>query len=113
MTGRTAAVVCLLAVAVAATGFGVGLHGAAPPAKAPARAGHWPQWRGPDRLNLSPDRGLRKAWPKEGPPLAWQVNGIGQGVGPVAVADGKVYVLGHREGYEHLTCVEEATGRPY
>ncbi len=70
--------------------------------------GHWPQWRGPDRLNLSPDKGLLTKWPKDGPPLAWQVNGIGQGVGPVAVAAGKVYILGHRDKDEHLTAIDEA-----
>jgi PQQ-like domain len=73
---------------------------------------HWPQWRGPDRLNLSPDKGLLTKWPKDGPPLAWQVNGIGQGVGPVAVAAGKVYILGHRDKDEHLTAIDEATGKP-
>src|SRR5262245_11637860 len=79
------------------------LSAAAPPGKPSPRAGHWPQWRGTDRLNLSPDQGLLKAWPKGGPPLAWQVNGIGQGVGPAVVAAGNVYVLGHRDGFEHLT----------
>jgi precorrin-6B methylase 2 len=75
-------------------------------------AGHWPQWRGPDRLNLSSDKGLLEKWPMEGPPLLWQVNGVGQGVGPAAVAAGKVYILGHRDKDEHLTAVDETTGKP-
>jgi len=73
---------------------------------------HWPQWRGPDRLNLSPDKGLLAKWPKDGPPLVWQVNGIGQGVGPPSVVNGKVYILGHRDKDEYLTAIEEATGKP-
>ncbi len=82
-------------------------------AEAGARApGHWPRWRGPDRLNVSADKGLLATWPKDGPPLAWQVTGIGEGVGSVAVAAGKVYVLGHRGTHEHLTAVEEVTGKP-
>jgi outer membrane protein assembly factor BamB len=80
--------------------------------EAAERAGHWPQWRGTDRLNRSGDTALLEAWPKEGPPLLWQVNGIGEGVGAVAVAAGKVYVLGHRKNFEHLTAMEEATGKP-
>jgi outer membrane protein assembly factor BamB/precorrin-6B methylase 2 len=76
------------------------------------RAGHWPQWRGPNRLNVSSDKGLLDTWPKDGPPLLWRVNGIGEGVGTVAVAAGKVYVLGHRDKYEHLIAMEEATGKP-
>jgi outer membrane protein assembly factor BamB len=76
------------------------------------RAGHWPQWRGSDRLNISSDKTLLDTWPKDGPPLLWQVNGIGEGVGTVTVAAGKVYVLGHRDKYEHLTAMEEATGKP-
>jgi outer membrane protein assembly factor BamB len=32
-------------------------------------AGDWPQWRGPNRDNLSPDTGLLDRWPEGGPPL--------------------------------------------
>jgi hypothetical protein len=31
--------------------------------------GHWPQWRGPGRTNVSLETGLLKNWPKDGPPL--------------------------------------------
>jgi outer membrane protein assembly factor BamB len=75
-------------------------------------AADWPQWRGPGRLNISADKGLLQTWPKDGPPLAWRVDDIGEGVGGVAVCRGRVYVLGHRGKFEHLTCMEEATGRP-
>ncbi len=78
----------------------------------PRPGGHWPQWRGPGRLNVSADKGLLAEWPKDGPPLAWRVDEIGEGVGGVAVAAGRAYVLGHRGAFEHLTCVEEGTGRP-
>src|SRR5262249_10494398 len=74
--------------------------------------GHWPQWRGADRLNVSADKGLLSAGPKEGPPLAWQVRGVGEGVGTVAVAGRRIYLLGHRGQHECLTALEEATGKP-
>src|SRR5437762_2294859 len=30
-------------------------------------AGDWPQWRGPDRADVSTETGLLKEWPAEGP----------------------------------------------
>jgi outer membrane protein assembly factor BamB len=35
----------------------------------------WPQWRGPNRDGVSAERGLLKAWPAGGPPLAWKASG--------------------------------------
>jgi outer membrane protein assembly factor BamB len=74
--------------------------------------GHWPQWRGVDRRNISTEKGLLDRWPREGPPLLWQVNGLGEGVGTVAIAGRRVYLLGHRGSDECLTALEEATGKP-
>src|SRR5262245_31586565 len=51
--------------------------------------GHWPQWRGVDRANVARETGLLKRWPKDGPPLAWKVEGLGQGAASVAVAGGR------------------------
>ena len=36
----------------------------------------WPQWQGPDRNAHSKETGLLKAWPKDGPTLAWKVKGL-------------------------------------
>ena len=55
----------------------------------------WPQWRGPDRSNVSSETGLLKEWPKDGPPLAWKATGLGDGVGPVSVAGGRVFTAGN------------------
>src|SRR4051812_24361362 len=63
-----------------------------------APAGHsddWPQWRGPDRTNLSREKGLLKEWPKDGPKLLWKAEGLGNGVPSIAVASGRVFVLGY------------------
>ncbi len=80
--------------------------------KAPERApGHWPQWRGPDRSAVSKETGLLKTWPEKGPPLAWQAAGLGEGVASVAVAGGRVFTLGKIGDDEHLTALEETTGR--
>src|SRR5438876_237151 len=69
--------------------------------------GHWPQWRGPDRTNVSTETGLLKEWPEGGPPVLWKANGLGEGVPSVAVAGGKIFVLGYRGGKEFLTALSE------
>ncbi len=73
--------------------------------------GHWPQWRGADRTNVSEETGLLKEWPKEGPPLAWKAQGLGEGVASVAVAGGRVYTLGYVGENEHVTALDETTGK--
>jgi outer membrane protein assembly factor BamB len=73
--------------------------------------GHWPQWRGPERSNVVAEAGLLKEWPKEGPPLVWKSEGLGEGVPSVAVAGGRVFVLGYREQKEYLTALDERHGR--
>src|SRR6516225_325186 len=44
-----------------------------------AAGGDWPQWRGPQRDGLSTEKGLLSSWPEKGPPLLWQVKGLGSG----------------------------------
>ena len=81
-------------------------------AEPPSSGGHWPQWRGPERTNISTETGLLKEWPEGGPPLLWTADGLGEGVPSVAVAEGKVFVLGYREGKEFLTALSETNGKP-
>ena len=56
--------------------------------------GDWPQWRGPNRDNISTETGLLKQWPAEGPPLVWKASGLGSGYSSVSVADGKIFTMG-------------------
>lgn len=66
----------------------------------PAAAGQadWPQWLGPQRDGKSPDKGLLKEWPADGPPRLWQNSDIGVGFSGVAVANGTVYITGDQDG---------------
>ena len=57
--------------------------------------GQWPQFRGPNRDNISAETGLLKKWPAEGPKLLWRVKGIGEGYSTVAVASGLIYTTGN------------------
>jgi len=56
----------------------------------------WPQWRGPERNGISPESGLLKQWPKEGPKLLWQVNDIGDGFSTPAVVGTRIYLMSNR-----------------
>jgi outer membrane protein assembly factor BamB len=71
----------------------------------------WPQWRGPRRDGVSAERGLLKAWPESGPPLAWKATGAGQGYSSFAVAGGRLYTLGAREDREHVVAFDIASGK--
>lgn len=72
--------------------------------------GHWPQWRGPNRDNVSQETGLLQQWPDEGPPLAWQAEGIGTGISCLAVAGGRIFTLGYRGESEYAIALDERTG---
>jgi outer membrane protein assembly factor BamB len=63
-----------------------------------APTAEWPGWRGPHRDGKSPDTGLLKEWPKDGPPLVWKVDGIGNGFSSVAVSRGMIYTAGDTGG---------------
>jgi outer membrane protein assembly factor BamB/protein-L-isoaspartate O-methyltransferase len=76
-----------------------------------APAADWPQWRGPDRSNVSAETGLLKEWPKGGPPLAWQGEGLGDGVSPVAVAGGRVFSTGYQGDAEYCTALSAKDGK--
>jgi outer membrane protein assembly factor BamB len=61
----------------------------------PAYADDWPQFRGAKRDAVSQEKKLLKAWPKEGPKLLWQQKDAGYGYGSVAVAGGRIYLVGN------------------
>ena len=45
----------------------------------PLAASDWPQWRGPNRDDVSAEKGLLQQWPTGGPTLAWKTSGLGAG----------------------------------
>jgi outer membrane protein assembly factor BamB len=56
----------------------------------------WPQWRGPQRNGISPETGLLKQWPAEGPKLLWQVNDLGDGFSTPSVVGPRLYLMSNR-----------------
>jgi outer membrane protein assembly factor BamB len=72
----------------------------------------WPQFRGPKRDNLSPDKGLLTSWPKAGPKLLWKGVGVGTGFSTVSVAGNKVFTMGDDAGSCRVFALDRATGKP-
>lgn len=76
-----------------------------------ARAADWPTFLGPNRDGCSPDTGLLKQWPPEGPKQLWKNDRIGEGWSSVAVVNGLVYTTGNESGKQVLICLDDTTGQ--
>src|SRR5258708_28877074 len=75
-------------------------------------AGDWPQFRGPNRDDVSKETGLLKSWPADGPPLAWQAKDLGDGYSSVSVVGDRVYTLGNKEKTSKVVALERDGGKP-
>jgi outer membrane protein assembly factor BamB len=71
----------------------------------------WPQWQGPDRNAISKETGLLREWPKDGPPLAWKVNGLGGGYSAPSIAAGRIFGMSNRGDEEVVWALSEADGK--
>jgi outer membrane protein assembly factor BamB len=80
-----------------------------------ARAGDWPQFRGPNGSAVAEDTGLPTTWDvKAGTNVRWRAELPARGVSCPVVAKGKVYVTccgGYRQDRLHLLCFDAATGK--
>jgi hypothetical protein len=76
----------------------------------PALAADWPQWRGPNRDEISTETGLLKSWPKEGPKLLWTYSDLGIGFSGPAVVGEHLYCMGARDTAEYLICLSVKDG---
>jgi outer membrane protein assembly factor BamB len=76
-----------------------------------SQASDWPQWRGPDRTDVSKETGLLKSWPEGGPKRVWLYENAGMGYSGPAIAKGKYYTLGTRDGGEVLLVLDANTGK--
>ena len=75
-----------------------------------AEEGYWPQWRGAERNNISPETGLLHHWPDEGPTMLWTASGLGQGIHTVSIAGGRLYTLGNTNESEFAIALNAGTG---
>jgi outer membrane protein assembly factor BamB len=78
-----------------------------------AAASDWPQWRGPNREDISPER---SGWPGGWPPKRLWDRNVGAGCTSPILAGGRLYVLGwtgqgRAAGADTLYCLDARTGR--
>jgi outer membrane protein assembly factor BamB len=71
----------------------------------------WPQWQGPDRNAISRESGLLKEWGKEGPPLAWRIQGLGGGDSAPSIAAGRIFGMSNRAEDEVVWALSETDGK--
>lgn len=76
-----------------------------------ASTGHWPQWRGTDRTDVSKEAGLLKKWPEGGPKRVWLFENAGLGYAGVSIVGGKLFTMGVRNNVEELIAVDAGTGK--
>jgi len=92
--------ILLLCTTIVATAFLSGIY-----------AQDWPQIFGPGRNNISPQKGILRAWPGKGPEVIWSVD-VGKGYGGPAIKDGKVYLLDRDDDVkEILRCFDLTSGK--
>ncbi len=77
----------------------------------PVRADDWPQWRGPNRDDVSKETGLLKTWPKDGPKLLWTFDKAGVGFSGPAVVGDRLYTMGGREDTSFVFALDVKTGK--
>lgn len=70
----------------------------------------WPQFRGPQRSDVSSETGLLKEWPVGGPAQVWLYKNAGNGYSGPAVVAGGYYTQGTRDGKEIVLALDAATG---
>jgi outer membrane protein assembly factor BamB len=75
-------------------------------------AGDWPQFRGPDRSNISSETGLLRSWPTNGPTVVWRTS-VCEGYAGAAIKDGRVYLNDYDDQKkEHLIrCISLENGK--
>ncbi|NPV47148.1 MAG: PQQ-binding-like beta-propeller repeat protein [Armatimonadetes bacterium] len=73
-------------------------------------ADEWPGWRGLEGTGQTaePSGWKAGAWPLAAP--VWQAD-VGVGAASVAVAGGRLYTIGWREGRDTVVCLDTAAGR--
>jgi outer membrane protein assembly factor BamB len=76
-----------------------------------AFASDWPEFLGPNGNSTSPETGLLRTWPPEGPKVLWTAP-LGPGYGGAAIRDGMVYFLDRvKEAKDVLRCLDLQTGK--
>ena len=60
------------------------------------------QFRGLNRDGVYTEKNLLTSWPAEGPSLLWSNNAVGNGYGPPAITNDRVYITGEVDSMAYL-----------
>jgi len=69
----------------------------------------WPQWRGPDRNGISPEKVLT-TWPESGPKVLWRA-AIGTGFSSFSISHNRVYTMGNASDQDTIWCLDSNSGK--
>ncbi len=70
----------------------------------------WPNFRGPDSTDISPDTNLLEKWPDDGPGKLWVYENAGMGYSGFSIVGGKLYTMGTRGEDLTVVCVDVSSG---
>lgn len=71
----------------------------------------WQQYLGPERNSSSPQKGILRTWPAQGPEILWSAN-VGIGFGGPVIKEGKVYLLDRDDKTgDNLRCFDLSNGK--
>ncbi|HET6422370.1 MAG TPA: PQQ-binding-like beta-propeller repeat protein [Planctomycetaceae bacterium] len=73
-------------------------------------AGDWPQFRGPNRDNISTETGLVDKWPASGPKLVYSHDGYGEGYSSVSIVGDTIFTLGSKGNDETMFALNRDSG---
>ncbi len=73
-------------------------------------AADFAQWRGPQRDGHSPETGLLREWPKDGPKLLWQVTNVTDGFSTPSVVGDRIYLVGNEGAEESVLAFNAKDG---
>jgi len=74
-------------------------------------AADWPQWQGPNRDNINPEKGLVATFPAGGPKQLWLATDCGVGFSSPTTVGDRLYLLGTAGTDEVIHCLDVKTGK--
>ena len=75
----------------------------------PKSSQDWPQWRGPNRDNISQFKGISTNWQVSPPSLDWKLDGMGGGYASVSIVGDRLYTTGNVGNSQSLIAVDLKT----
>jgi outer membrane protein assembly factor BamB len=73
-------------------------------------AADWPQWRGPNRDDVSKEEGLQAQWAADGPSKLWLSDKLGSGYSGFSVVGDTLYTMGADDANDSVIAVNVADG---